>query len=138
MRQTDDDTIAKMFRDLTLKGKVTSALNYLSRITTGGVLQQASKGRAPPSPIVIDGVKGPSNPTLFDSLNANAILQSALHIYLQIPNLDVCNRRWRNFIHRRHHACRVTSWQRPCMPSPFLLSLTSLKNIALMSGKPGR
>ena len=37
-RQTDNDTIARTFRDIMLQGKVTSALNYLSSKTNGGVL----------------------------------------------------------------------------------------------------
>ena len=37
-RQTDDEAISRTFRDIMLQGKVTSALNYLSSKTNGGVL----------------------------------------------------------------------------------------------------
>ena len=38
-RSTDSDTIARTFRDLMFKGKVQSALRYLSRTTNGGIFK---------------------------------------------------------------------------------------------------
>lgn len=84
-----------------LQGKVTSALNYLSSKANGGVLHSDNlvpettsngetkmrsardilndkypKGRAPPSSALVEGTAEPTNPILFDGLNADTILQA--------------------------------------------------------------
>ena len=101
--QTDDEIIAKTFRDIMLQGKVRSALNYLSRKTNGGVLQlddlipetssngetlmrsardilndKHPKGKAPPPSTLVDGITEPTNPILFDELNSDTIHQAAM------------------------------------------------------------
>lgn len=87
-----------------LQGKVTSALNYLSSKTNGGVLHlddlvpettsngetkmrstrdilndKHPKGRAPPLSTLVEGTTEPTNPILFDGLNADTILQATMH-----------------------------------------------------------
>ena len=87
-----------------LRRKVRSALNYLSRKASGGVLQlgdlipEASdngetlmrstrdilndkhpKSKVPPSSILLDGIAEPMNHILFDELNSDTILQAAMH-----------------------------------------------------------
>ena len=89
-----------------LQGKVTSALNYFSSKRNGGVLHlddlvpettsndetkmrstrdilndKYPKGRAPPSSTLVEGTAEPTNPILFDGLNANTILQAAMHTH---------------------------------------------------------
>ena len=105
LRRSDDEAIAKTFRDLVLNGKVRDALHFLSRKTNGGVLQldelipdKSDQGETvmrtvhdvlkdkhppgtPPSPYtLLDNDDNPEsvNPILFDG-NPNSILQSALH-----------------------------------------------------------
>ena len=87
-----------------LQGKVKSALNYLSRKTNGGMLQlddlvsettnngetkmhsvrdifndKHPKGKAPLSSTLVEGIAEPTNPIIFDGLNADTILQAIMH-----------------------------------------------------------
>ena len=87
-----------------LQGKVKSALNYLSRKTNGGVLQlddlvsettsngetkmhsvrdilndKHPKSKAPLSSTLVEGIAEPTNPIIFDGLNADTILQATMH-----------------------------------------------------------
>ena len=103
---SNNDVIARIFRDRKLQGKVQSALQYLSRKTNGGVLklgdlvpettrsgesvQRSTRdvleekhplGKDPDACCLVDGDFEPVNPITFDGLDADAIRHAALHTH---------------------------------------------------------
>ena len=100
--RTDNDAIARTFRDLILNGKVRDALHFLSRNTNGvddlipekaedGETEMRSvreilkdkhpKAISPPSCTLLDDNDPPYpvNSILFDELSSETILQCAMH-----------------------------------------------------------
>ena len=104
-KHPDSEKIAQTFRDLMMKGNVHSALRYLSRNTSGGVLKlddivpdtltdgetmprstrdilldKHPSGKNPAADTLLTNDAAPTvNPIVFDSLDADAIRQASLH-----------------------------------------------------------
>ena len=100
---SSDETVSRIFRDLVIQGKVQSALRYLSRNTSGGVLklddlipetkdgetnmrstrdileEKHPKGRDADPRTLVEGDPNHVNPVIFESLDGDAIRQAALH-----------------------------------------------------------
>lgn len=105
MKQPDSEKIARTFRDLMMKGSVHSALRYLSRNTSGGVLKlddmvpctstdgeamprstrdilldKHPSGKHPAANTLLTATSAPIfNPIVFDRLDGDAIRQASLH-----------------------------------------------------------
>ena len=103
-RHSDNDAITRKFRDLIIQGKVQNALRFISRNTSCGVLKlddlipeplsngetelrstrdilldKHPSGKAPAACSLLIDDPEPINPIMFDSLDADAIHQAALH-----------------------------------------------------------
>ena len=103
-RHSDNEAIALKFRDLMIQGKVQNALRFISRNTSGGVLKlddlileplrngetelhsnrdilldKHPLGKAPAACFLLIDDPEPINPIMFDSLDADAVHQAALH-----------------------------------------------------------
>ena len=137
-RQSNDEMIARTFRDLMMQGEVRNALRYLSRNTSGGVLKlddmvpdtlhngetvsrstrdilldKHPLGKDPTAGSLLNHDSEPINPIMFDSLNADAIHQAALHTQGSAGPSGLDAHAWRrlcsSFKSASHNLCSALS-----------------------------